>query len=400
MGLLPVEESLARILDGVVPLGMEHAGLLEARGRVLGSDLAAKLTQPPFDASAMDGYAVRSADVTRLPATLRVVGESIAGRGFAGSVAAGQAVRIFTGAPIPLGADAIVIQENVDREGDRVVVSEGACDPAHIRKRGCDFHEGARILSAGRVLDARALTLAAAAGHASLPVRRRPKVAILATGNELVPPGATPGLDQIISSNPIGIAALVAASGGEPRILGIAGDEAAAIAAKLAEGQDADILVTIGGVSVGDHDLVAPALKARAVELDFWKIAMRPGKPMLFGRSGAQRILGLPGNPVSCLICARVFLVPLIHKLLGQADTASSQTAILATPIEANGPRRHYMRATFVSTGEGRPRVKAVASQDSSLLSPLASADCLIVRQANAPAARAGAEVDILRFDF
>ncbi|MEQ1710472.1 MAG: gephyrin-like molybdotransferase Glp [Hyphomicrobium sp.] len=401
MAPLSVDQALRAILDDAGPLASEHVGIHEAGGRILAAPVVARLTQPPFDASAMDGYAVRARDVAALPAALRLTGEAAAGRGFRGSVGAGEAVRIFTGAPVPQGADAIVIQENVRRDGDRVVVTDGTPDPGHIRPRGGDFAEGRVLLEAGRRLDARALTLAAAAGHAALVVHRRPVVAILATGDELVPPGTMPGRDQIISSNPVGLAAMVRAAGGEPRLLGIAHDTAADLAAKIALAEGADVLVTIGGASVGDHDLVAPALREAGVILGFWKIAMRPGKPMMFGTRGALRVLGLPGNPVSSLICARVFLLPLLTRLAGRADAAlRDQSARLAVAIESNGPRQHYMRATLETADPAAALVRPAPSQDSSLLAPLAEADCLIVRPPGAPALAAGEIVPILTLDF
>lgn len=401
MAMLPVADALRLILDQAAPLGAETVPLMDARGRVLADDVTALLNQPPFDASAMDGYAVRAADVETLPATLTLIGEAAAGRGFGGRVGPGEAARIFTGAPLPEGADAIVIQENVEALGRTVVVREGMPDGAHIRPRGGDFPSGAVVLRAGRRLDARALTLAAASGHAALRVHRRPVVAILATGNELVPPGVVPGPDQIVSSNPVGIAAIVEAAGGVARLIGIARDDRESLSHSIAAAQDADVLVTIGGASVGDHDLVAPALEAAGVTLGFWKIAMRPGKPMLFGQRAGQRVLGLPGNPVSSLICGRVFLMPLVARLAGrEADAAGAVTARLAAPIEPNGPRQHYMRATLETAGDGGVRVRPARSQDSSLLMPLAAADALIVRPPHAPALLPGDAVSILPLDF
>lgn len=402
MTLLPVDDALARILDGVAPTPAERVGLLDAVRRVLASDVEAKLTQPPFDASAMDGYAVRGADVTQLPATLKLVGVSAAGAAYPGTVRAGEAVRIFTGAPMPDGADAVVIQENVSADGDRVVVREGIPDRPHIRAAGSDFVAGAALLKAGETIAARTVTLAAAAGHATLEVRRRPTVAILATGDELVAPGTAPGPSQIVSSNPYGLAALVEAAGGSARVLGIARDTQDDLAEKIEMARDADVLVTIGGASVGDRDLVEPALRKKGLDLAFWRIAMRPGKPMLFGRLGPQRVLGLPGNPVSCLVCGRVFLVPLVRRLLGTSETFEpTETAVLAHALDANGPRRHYMRATLhAKPGADTLAVSAMESQDSSLLSTLAAADVLIVRESGAPAAAAGTRVPVLRLDF
>jgi molybdopterin molybdotransferase len=317
MALLPVEDALARLLGDAVPMPIEQVALMRALGRVLAEPVKAIVTQPPFDASAMDGYAVRAEDVARLPTRLTVIGEAAAGRRFAGHLGEGQAVRIFTGAPLPPGADAIVIQENCAREGSIVIVREGTPDAAHVRRRGGDFASGSVLLHAGAKLGARQITLAAAMGHASLSVHRKPAVGILASGDELVLPGAMPGPDQIVCSNPFGVAALLQAAGAEPRFLGIAADTRASLNAMSDQASDCDLLVTIGGASVGDHDLIAPVLEARGMALDFWKIAMRPGKPMLYGRLGSQRVVGLPGNPVSALICARVFLVPLIERLTG-----------------------------------------------------------------------------------
>lgn len=401
MALLPVEEALSRLLADARPLGAETVGPLDAIGRVLAAPLAATLTQPPFDASAMDGYAVRVSDVASVPARLRVIGEAAAGRGFAGSIGTGEAVRIFTGAPLPAGGDAIVIQEDTDRDGDVVIVKSGAVDHAHVRSRGFDFLAGQTLLAPGTRLGARQVTLAAAMGHGAIAVQRKPVVAIMASGDELVLPGETPKPDQIVCSNPYGVAAMVRAAGGEARFVGIARDTRASIEEHLAKAAGADILITIGGASVGDHDLIAPVLEANGLKLDFWKIAMRPGKPMMYGRLGDMRMLGLPGNPVSSLICARLFMVPLIERLSGLAarggDTLEARAAV---DLEANGPRAHYMRATLETAPDGVRLVRPVRSQDSSLLSPLAAADCLLVRPVGAPLVRAGAPVPVLPLDF
>lgn len=400
MATLTVEQALGLLTSGIVPLPAETVPLAAARTRTLAGPVAARLTQPPFAASAMDGYAVRAADVATLPATLTIIGESAAGSRFHGTVAQGQAVRILTGAPVPAGASAIVIQENTTRDGATLTVVGGTPDGAHIRPRGGDFHDGQILLEAGRILDARALTLAAAGGHATLPVRRRPRVAILATGSELVPPGTTPGPDQIVSSNPTGLAALVTAFGGEPVPLPIAPDNLAAIADFIGQARDCDLLVTSGGASVGDHDLVRPALESLGVTLDFWKLAMRPGNPVLSGRLGNLRVLGVPGNPVSALVCARIFVCPMIAALLGQPATHAAPRAVaLAQPLPANGPRQHYMRAVM-TVADGRETVSPLPNQDSSLLVPLALANALIVRPPNAPAAEAGAQVPAILIDF
>jgi molybdopterin molybdotransferase len=395
MALLSVAEALARVTEGLAPLPAEHVPLEQARGRVLAEDVAANLTQPPFDASAMDGYAVRAEDVAALPATLRLIGEALAGSGYEGEVKQGEAVRIFTGAPVPKGTDTIVIQENTDAAPGVVIVKEAA-PQRHIRPRGQDFTAGEVLLRAGVRLGPRELMLAAAMNHAELPVRRKPKVAILATGDEVVPPGTELAPDQVVSSVPTGLAALIEAQGGEPMSLGIAKDTAESLITLLRTGSAADILVTIGGASVGERDLVSAALRSEGLELDFWKIAMRPGKPLLYGRLGQQRVLGVPGNPVAALICGLVFLVPMLHRLLGLREGIQVRVeAVLAEALEANGPREHYMRATSRWEG-GERRVAALPAQDSSLMADFARADCLIVRAPDAPALPQGSRVTII----
>ncbi len=399
MALLSVTEALARVLDGIAPLEAESVAIEAARGRVLAADLAARLTQPPFDASAMDGYAVRAEDVAALPATLRLIGVAAAGSGFRESVGRGEAVRIFTGAPVPDGADTVVIQENTE-EANGVVVIKEATPGRHIRPRGQDFNEGDVLLHAGTRLGVRELVLAAAMNHAELPVRRRPKVAILATGDEVVPPGSELGPDQIVSSVPYGLAALIEAEGGEAMRLGIAKDDPESLVTLARAGSAADILLTIGGASVGERDLVASALKQEGLELDFAKIAMRPGKPMLYGRIGAQRVLGLAGNPVSALISAHVFLKPMLRRMLGLAEPAQPlPEAILGEALEANGPRQHYLRAVSEWGADGVRSVRPLPSQDSSLVAALARADCLILREPDTPALQAGARVRIVPLD-
>ena len=401
MALLPVSAALNRILDGVIPTAQESVPIEEAAGRVLACDLTAACDQPPFDASAMDGYAVRLADVSTLPATLEVTGEAAAGRPWPGNLRHRCAVRIFTGAPVPDGADGIVIQENTERCGNHILIKDGRPDPAHIRKRGGDFLARACLLKAGTKLNARDTLLAAAAGHGALPVRRKPLVAILATGDELVEPGQTPGPGQIVSSNPYGLVPMIRSWGGECLNLGIARDARQALAEKIELAAQAGVLVTIGGASVGDHDLVAPALEAAGTTIDFWKIAMRPGKPMMFGLRGTQRVVGLPGNPVSSMICARVFLVPLIVRMLGLSTGGGHHfRARVSAPLEANGPRAHFMRASLGHDANGETVATPLPNQDSSLMSALALADCLIVREAGATALPAGAPVDVLRLDF
>jgi len=399
MALLSVAEALARVTQGLEPLDSERVKLEQARGRVLAEDIAAHLTQPPFDASAMDGYAVRAADVAVLPATLRLIGEALAGRGFDREVKQGEAVRIFTGAPVPKGADTVVIQENTEVAPGVVTINDAA-PRRHIRPRGQDFTKGEVLLRAGTRLGLRELMLAAAMNHAELPVRRKPKVAILATGDEVMPPGTALDRDQIVSSVPAGLAALIEAQGGEPMSLGIAQDTAESIVTLASTGKGADILVTVGGASVGERDLVSAALRSEGMELDFWKIAMRPGKPLLYGRLGKQRVLGVPGNPVSALICGLVFLVPMLHRLLGLREGARGpHEAVLGQALEANGPREHYMRAASTWRPGGERLVTPLAAQDSALMADFARADCLIVRTPDAPALAAGERVTIIQLD-
>ncbi|MCB1510844.1 MAG: molybdopterin molybdotransferase MoeA [Hyphomicrobiaceae bacterium] len=398
---LSVSQAIERILAGAVPLATEAVGLFEADGRILAEDVVARRTQPPFDVSAMDGFAVRAKDVTALPATLDIIGQSAAGHGYHDPVQTGQAVRIFTGAPIPPGADAIVIQEDTEHDESRVTVISGQSDPGHIRPRGFDFRDGQTLVTQGRRLTARDVTLAAAAGYDRLVVRRRPKVALLATGDELVLPGESVGPDQIVCSNPFGIAAIVARAGGEPQFLGIARDNRQDLAAKCNQARSADILVTIGGASVGDHDLVGPVLGDMGMALDFWKIAMRPGKPLMSGRLGDLHVLGVPGNPVSSMVCARIFLVPLIEALLGLPhQDNTTEPARAGRDLGANGPRQHYMRAVLSRTTDGSLEATPVASQDSSLLVHLATADALIVRAPHDRAIAKGEPVEIIRLDF
>ena len=399
MALLSVSEALARVTDRIEPLAAERVPLAEAGGRMLAEDLAARLTQPPFDASAMDGYAVRAEDVRQLPAMLKLIGEAFAGAGFRGDVKSGEAVRIFTGAPVPKGADAIVMQEDAELDGSTVTVKAAAFG-RHIRPCGQDFNEGEVLLVAGTRLSPRELILAAAMNHAEVPVRRKPKVAILATGDEVMLPGAELGPDEIVSSVPYGLAALVERQGGEAAILGIAEDDVESIAGLARAGRDADILLTIGGASVGDKDLVATALGPEGLALDFWKIAMRPGKPLLYGRLGPQRVLGVPGNPVSALICAMVFLVPMLSRMLGIKDDQRLIEAVLAEDLEENGPREHYMRAVSELSPDGNRLVRPLPRQDSSLMADFARADCLIVRAPHAPALPRGSRVPILPLDF
>lgn len=399
MALLPIADALARLLDGVERLGAQDVYIADAAGRILAEDLVARRTQPPFPASAMDGYAVRAADIAAVPAELTVIGESAAGHRFSGKVGAGECVRIFTGAPVPPGADTVILQEDVTVLGNRRIRA-GQAEPEgrNIRPEGLDFRQGGTILEAGRKLDAAALSLAAAANHERLSVARRPLVAILATGDELVAPGTLPGPDQIIASNSFGVAALATEAGASVIDLGIARDDRAVIGAAVARARDAgaDIIVTLGGASVGDHDLVQSVLTGAGMELDFWKIAMRPGKPLMVGRFGETRVLGLPGNPVSSLVCAHLFLLPLIAAMCGARHVPDVRMARLTTPMKANGDRQDHVRAACTGDGAGALSVTPFERQDSSMLSTLAQANCLVIRPIGAPQAAQGDAVPCL----
>jgi molybdopterin molybdotransferase len=399
--MLSVAEALARITAAFAPLPAETVGLTGALGRVLAEDVAARMTQPPKDVSAMDGYAVRAADVAQVtadaPARLDVIGRVPAGGEFEGTVGPGQALRIFTGAPVPKGADAIVIQEDTERDGDVVMVKESAPPGHYIRPAGLDFRTGEVGLAAGRLLTARDVGLAAAMDRPWLSVHRRPRVALLATGDEVVLPGEPRGPTQIVSSNGFSLAAFVEACGGQPIHLGIAPDDTAALKALVAGARGADLLVTTGGVSVGEHDLIREVLGEQGLEMDFWRIAMRPGKPLLFGRIGATPVLGLPGNPVSSLVCATLFLRPAIAVMLGRDMAgAAPETAILGSGLGANDKRQDYLRARIEIDREGRRVAWPFERQDSSMLATLAQADCLVVRAPHAPAAEAGEAVEIV----
>ncbi len=403
MSLMPVEEARRRVLETASgPLDTEVIPIEQALGRVLASDISARITQPPFAASAMDGYAVRAVDVTQVPVELTIVGEAPAGRAYDGSIGPGEAVRIFTGAPVPDGADTIVIQEDTDKlSEDRVSVRETSEVGRHIRPSGLDFSEGDVLITAGRRLIPREIALAAAMNVAEISVYRRPRVAVLATGDELVLPGSTPRPDQIVSSNNFGLRTLVAKFGGEAVDLGIARDNLESLRSAAAGAQDCDILVTLGGASVGDHDLVQDALGQMGLEVNFWRIAMRPGKPLMFGRMGDVRVLGLPGNPVSSFVCARLFLKPLLDTLCGlSGEEDQSVTARLAIDVAANDRRQDYLRARLQRDGSGTLVAEPFPRQDSSMLRTLTEADGLIIRPPHAPAAAAGDLVDVLLLDF
>ncbi len=400
MALMPVADALSAVLAGAEPLPEEMVALDAAHHRVLARDVAALRTQPPQAMSAMDGYAVRSADASHVAARLKVIGEVAAGRPFQRIIGKGEAVRIFTGGVIPEGADAVIIQEDTVVESGGITITEAAIPGRHIRPAGVDFRKGDILLARGTRLTDRDLSLAAGMNYPDLAVRRRPKVAILATGDELVMPGSTPGPGQIVYSNGYALRALARHEGAETIDLGIAADtvEATALGIRRARDSGADILITTGGASVGDHDLVKQSLEAEGVAMAFWRIAMRPGKPMMHGRLGAMRVIGLPGNPVSSYVCGFLFLVPLIRKLSGRADIHhASETALLGRDIPANDLREDYLRARLEVRAEGGLIATPVDHQDSSLLGNLATAGALVIRAPFAPQAAAGSACDILR---
>ncbi|TPK70363.1 molybdopterin molybdotransferase MoeA [Mesorhizobium sp. B2-4-15] len=392
MALVPVVEALERLLDGAVPLAGESVPLIEAVDRVLAEPVVALRTQPPFNASAMDGYAVHAADVASVPSKLSVIGMAPAGRGFDGTVGHAQAVRIFTGAPLPDGADTIVIQENVRAiGGGNIEVIEPTAEWRNIRRIGLDFSKGDVLLEKGRVLDPAALSLAASANHPRVSVVKRPLVAIIATGDELLAPGSELGPDQIISSNAYGVAATAQSVGARALDLGIAADRQDAIAGlvRKAVAAGADVIVTLGGASVGDHDLIHDVLTGEGMTLGFWKIAMRPGKPLMFGRLGDIRCIGLPGNPVASLVCSQLFLKPLLARLGGRDHRQDIRPARLGAAMAANDLRQDYVRAV-VQEDDGGLVATPFGIQDSSMLRMLADANGLIVRAPFAPASAVG----------
>ncbi len=415
MSLISVEDALSRVLANVEkPVGIEHVPLAACAGRTLAEDVSALRDQPPFPASAMDGYAVRSADCSAVPATLHVVGTSAAGKRFTGTVGSMEAVRIFTGAPLPEGTDAVVLQEDADRSGDQVTVKEATRSGRHIRAAGLDFRAGDVLLQTGLRLDSRHIALAAAMGYAALPVHRKPRVAILATGDELVRAGEPVGPDQITASSLPATIMMVEKAGAEAIDLGIARDTLESLNERIRAAKDAgaDILVTLGGASVGEHDLVQTALSGHGMDLGFWRVALRPGKPLMHGRLGSTLLLGLPGNPVSSLVCAVLFVVPAIRALLGDQKAADDPTedAILGADLPPNRDRQDYMRASLsfqdipVSLASCAERLMLPVAtphllQDSSMLSILERSDVLLVRPPHAPAATAGEPCRIIRLD-
>ena len=399
MTLMLVADAVALVLDGAEPLPAEQAALGDAFGRVLAADVAALRTQPPEDLSAMDGYATRAADMAHIPAFVRMIGEVAAGHPFAGTVGVGEAARIFTGGVVPPGADTIVIQENTTRDGDQVTVTSPSPAGKHIRRAGLDFKLGQVLLPKGRRLTDRDLMLAAAMNHPALPVHRRPKVAVLGTGDELLRPGSRPGPGEIIYSNGYALMALARAEGADVIDLGIVPDRIAETIAAIraAREQGADILLTSGGASVGDYDLVQKALAAEGLVLSFWKIAMRPGRPMMHGRLGDMHVLGLPGNPVSAFVCSMLFLTPLLRRLTGRTDLDQKiESAALGCDIPVNDERADYLRAALTDE-PGGPVATPFKAQDSSMIATLAQAGCLVIREPFEAAGKTGDRCVMIR---
>jgi molybdopterin molybdotransferase len=399
MALMSVADALLRVLADARPLPAETVSLDEALGRVLTDDVVALRTQPPAALSAMDGYAVRASDVARFPVTLKVIGEVAAGHPFAGKVGPGEAARIFTGGVMPVGSDTVVIQELTSRDADSVTIQKATAAGRNVRAEGIDFARDEKLLRKGHRLTDRDLMLAAAMNHPRLKVHKRPKVAVLGTGDELVPPGSTPREGEIVFSNGFALAALARLNGAEVHELGIVRDrvEDIATAVRRAHDLNSDILVTSGGASVGEHDLVQRALAAEGLELSFWRVALRPGRPMMHGRLEGMQVLGVPGNPVSSYVCAFLFLVPLIRTLAGRSDIAHlPENARLGSDLPANDERADYLRATL-QPGPNGPVVTPLPVQDSSLMAPLAKADCLLIREPYAPSAPAGSDCVILK---
>lgn len=395
--MLTVQEAHARVIAAFGPLPAEMVSIADAAGRVLASPPTARLTQPPADLSAMDGYAVRAEDVPAVPTTLTLVGQAPAGGSYDHALKPGETVRIFTGGPLPMGADSIVIQEDTKADGNRISILEAPTLGRHIRKTGLDFGAGDRPFAAGRTLTARDVALVAAMNLPWLSVHRKPRVAILSTGDELVMPGEPVGRNQIVSSSGIAVAALVRGWGGDPTLFDIARDDAQLIQDRIAAGAQHDLLVTLGGASVGDHDLVQAALKAQGFAMDFWKIAMRPGKPLMFAAKERARVLGLPGNPVSTMVCALLFLKPALDRMLGQpGNLVGMVPARLAVDLKQNDQRQDYVRAHATRAADGGLTVEPHKVQDSSMLSVLAWANALLVRPPHDPARKAGDTVQMV----
>lgn len=399
--LLSVDEARHRILSSVPILAQETIPLHHAQGRLLSRALSARRTQPPVDVSAMDGYALKTEDLTK-PKGLRLIGESAAGHGFEGLLGEGETVRIFTGAPVPKGADAVLLQEDALRSEDGMIhPRESLFSGENIRQKGLDFSEGQAALPAGAKLGPAELALAAAMNHAEVSVVRRPRIAIMASGDELVLPGNNPGPNQIIACNSFAVAGLAREAGAEVLDLGLFKDDLEQLQLGISKARElkVDILVTLGGASVGDHDLLRPALVEQGMKLDFWRIAMRPGKPLIYGALGDMRILGLPGNPVAAFVCSLVFLAPLIRALQGdpRASEVQMEPAFIGSDLPANKSRRDYMRASLTRDADHRLIATPQPLQDSSLLTELTQSQALLVREAGAPATMKGDPCSIIR---
>ena len=400
MSLMPVHEAVQRVLADAAPLGTETIALEDALGRVLAEDLAAKRTQPPADVSAMDGYAVRADDVAEAPVTLDLIGEVAAGHPFDGEVKAGQAARIFTGGLVPAGADCVIIQEVARRDGARVLIERSGIRGKNIRRKGIDFSAGQVLLTRGTRLNDRDLMLAASMNHTHFAAHRKPKVAVLGTGDELVPPGSEPKAGEIVYSNGFALTALSRMEEAEARDFGVARDRIEDIVALMRAARDwgADVLVTTGGASVGEHDLVQRALRSEGMDLSFWRVALRPGRPMMHGRLDRLQVLGVPGNPVSSYVCSFLFLVPLIRKLSGRTQIEHVRhRATLGRDLPENDEREDYLRAVLTQGPDGEIATP-VRVQDSSLMAPLSRSGCVVIRPPHAAAASAGSRVDILKF--
>jgi molybdopterin molybdotransferase len=401
VALISVAQALDQVLAHAAPLPAEQVPLDDALGRVLAGDLKALRTQPPADVSAMDGYAARASDLANIPVQLRVIGEVAAGRPFTAPIGTGEAARIFTGGVMPPGADTIVVQEITERSADTVTVLKSVREGRHVRREGLDFRRGDTLFAAGHLLSARDLALLAGMNHPRVPLHRRPKVALFATGDELVPPGQEPGPGQIVYSNGFALAALTRQEGATVIDLGLVRDElkATIAAVRAARGAAADILVTTGGASVGEYDLVHKAFAAEGMDLSFWKVAMRPGRPLMHGRLDGMHVLGLPGNPVSAFVCAFLFLLPLIRRMSGRSDlTVPTESALLGCDLPENDERADYLRATLRAGAEGQIATPFPV-QDSSMMLPLAKADCLVIREPYAPAAPAGSRCAIVKIE-
>ena len=398
--MLSIEEAIDKVRAGCAPLPSEEIFVTDALGRVLAEDVVAQVSHPPQAVSAMDGYAVRAADAATVPCTLERIGEAAAGHGFDGTVGPGQCARIFTGGALPKGADSIVIQEDTEASGTAITIKEAAEPGAWVRPEGLDFAAGRTLLEKGRLVTARDLGLMAAAGATWVRVTRKPRIAVISTGDEVVMPGAPRRADQIVSSNSVAIVAYADVMGAEATNLGVAQDRPEHLRELLADAKGYDMLVTSGGASVGDHDLIRSVFGDAGLELDFYKIAMRPGKPLIFGHIGETRLLGLPGNPVSTGVTTAIFLRAAIETMLGLAPSPLYQAATLGRDLKANGKRLDFMRARLEPNADGLPVATPFERQDSSMLALLAGADCLVMREIGAPEAKAGDTVKIVPLGF